>query len=96
MKMVCWHRLIFPIIGSFLLASSHADELELVQSQDQLIFLNSGEWTTNEVLGEMALILDVPGKQRPPVRRPTEFALLKSENPIGEFTVKAATLMPRT
>ncbi len=94
MKMACWHRLIFPIIGNFLLASSHAVELELAQSHDQLIFLNSGEWKTGEVLGEMALILDVPGKQRPPVRRPTEFALLKSENPIGEFAVKAATLMP--
>ena len=59
-----------------------------------MIFLNSGEWKTADVQGKQALVLDVPGSQRPPVRRPGEYALVKDARVVSEFTLVATTLMP--
>ncbi len=94
MKTVCRYNITAAAVGCCLLAAGQAAELNLADSRGQLAFLNSGKWTTGEVMGREALILDVPGTQRPPVRRPGEFALLESEGPVGGFTVTAATLMP--
>lgn len=58
--------------------------------------LNSNHWKTGEVEGRKCLILDKPSEQRPPVRRPSEYALVKSDQPIGEFTIEAATLEPES
>jgi hypothetical protein len=77
-----------------LASSGFAGEIKLAEAQDQLVFLNSGEWTTATVQGKQALVLDVPGKQRPPVRRPSEFALVKDATAVSEFTLVATTLMP--
>lgn len=91
--MACWRKALIPIIG-MLLVSADATELKLAEAQKQLTFLNSGEWTTGEVQGSPALILDVPGEQRPPVRRPSEFALVNEATVVSEFTIVAASLMP--
>ncbi|MDF7823955.1 hypothetical protein P4B35_08015 [Pontiellaceae bacterium B12227] len=93
--MACWRRALFPILGSLLmLGGSFADPLNLAESMDQLTLLTSNLWKTGEVEGRACLILHTAGEQRPPVRRPAEFALLKSEQPIGAFTIEAATLEP--
>ncbi|WP_372795707.1 hypothetical protein [Pontiella sp.] len=94
MKTACWRKFTLPAVLLAAAAGAAAAELKLAESRDQLTFLNSESWKTGEVMGRAALILDVPGAQRPPVRRPGEFALLKSEHPVREFTVAAATLMP--
>lgn len=101
MKMACRPKKNPPLLRLLLLCGfigfgipAHARPVELAGAKDQLVFLNAGSWKTGEVLGRRSLILDVPGKQRPPVRRPGEFALLKGDAPVEEFTVVAASLMP--
>ncbi|MDF7799745.1 hypothetical protein P4C99_09725 [Pontiellaceae bacterium B1224] len=92
--MACWHRATLPIIGSLLmLGGAVAAPLELADAQDQLVLLNSNLWKTGEVERRSCLILHTAGEQRPPVRRPAEFALFKSAA-VGQFTVEAATLEP--
>lgn len=93
--MECSLRSVLPILGSWLLlGGAVAAPLTLVDSKDQLILLNAENWTTGEVEGRACLILNTPGEQRPPVRRPGEYALLKDHAAVGEFTVEAATLEP--
>ena len=93
--MACLLRLMLPVIGSLLMLSgTFAAPLELVDSGDQLILLNFSHWETGEVDGRQCLILDKTGEQKLPVRRPGEYALLKSDRPIHEFTIEAATLEP--
>jgi hypothetical protein len=71
------------------------EPIQLTQHRDQLEFLRPDHWIDGSVAGRECLILNVPGEQRPPVRRPGEFALWKGEVPAGgSFTVQAATLMP--
>jgi hypothetical protein len=77
-----------------LLGGAYAAPLELADSMDQLILLDSNLWKTGEVEGRECLILHTAGEQRSPVRRPAAFALLKSDAPIGQFTVEAVTLEP--
>ena len=79
-----------------MLNESLATPLKLADSMDQLIFLSSNHWKTGEVEGRTCLILDETGEQKPPVRRPGEYAMLKSEQPIREFTIEAATLEPES
>lgn len=87
------HFLVLPVL---LTSICSAAPLKLAESKDRLVFLNTGSWKSGEHEGRKCLILDVPGKQRPPVRRPSEFALLKGDKPVGGFTVEAATLMPKS
>ncbi|MDF7805843.1 hypothetical protein P4E94_00230 [Pontiellaceae bacterium B12219] len=95
--MECRLKPILPILGSLLLlGGAPAAPIELADSMDQLIPLNSSHWKTGEVDGRVCLILHTAGEQRPPVRRPGEFALWKSEYPIGAFTIEAATLEPES
>ncbi len=54
---------------------------------DVLDFLNPASWKADTVEGRSCLVLDVPGEQRPPVRRPGEYALLKLEAPLRDYTV---------
>jgi hypothetical protein len=79
-----------------MLGGAFATPLQLVDAGDRLILLNTSHWKNGEVEGRKCLILDHTGEQRPPVRRPGEYALLKSDLPIGVFTVEAATLEPET
>lgn len=92
--MVCWRKAWFPILGTLFVAGTYAKELKLAKAQDQLTLLDSSHWKTGEVLGFDALILDVLGEQRPPVRRPGEFALVKDAGEVSDFSVVAASLMP--
>lgn len=75
---------------------SLGETLKLVDSMDQLVLLDSNHWKTGEVEGRACLILDKPGEQRPPVRRPSQYALIKSEQPVSRFTIEAATLEPES
>ncbi|MEE9368999.1 MAG: hypothetical protein V3V05_09065 [Pontiella sp.] len=93
--MACWHKHVLPILSSLLLAVGVcAAPIKLADALDQLELLDSNHWKIGEVEGRRCLILETPGEQRPPVRRPSEFALYKSDTAIGEFTVEAATRMP--
>ena len=93
--MVCSRNMIRPVIaGLLLVGGAIAAPLKLVESKDQLILLNPGSWKIGTHEGRECLILDKVGEQRPPVRRPSEYALLKDGGPIGEFTVVSATLEP--
>ena len=97
MKMVCWRKSVFLMIGSLLVGlQSGAKPLELAQNQDRLQLLDSSHWKIGEIEGRACLILYKTGEQRPPVRRPGEYALWKSNNPIGEFTIEAVTLEPES
>ncbi len=79
-------------MGSVVIAAP----LQLPESTDHLKLLHSSHWKAGEVAGRKCLILDKTGEQRPPVRRPGEYALLKSDHPIGGFTVEALTLEPES
>lgn len=93
--MVCLHRFIPVVIGCLLLAIGvFAGSCKLVDSKDQLTLLNASHWKSGEVKGRTCLILDKTGEQRPPVRRPGEYALLQRELPVGVFTIEAVTLEP--
>ena len=72
-----------PFIVGLLLSvagSSFASESILLSTnKERFIFLNAARWKIGEVGGRESLILNQPGPQRPPVRRPGEFAVLKRE-----------------
>lgn len=95
-----WNRSLHIIFVCSLAVSTSiqcfAAPLKLADSLEQLTLLNSNLWKTGEVDGRRCLILHTAGEQRPPVRRPSEYALVKSEQPVGEFVIKAATLEPES
>jgi hypothetical protein len=86
------------VVSGFLTAlafGSAKEPIRLTEHRDELEFLRADHWIEGSVAGQQCLILDVPGEQRPPVRRPGEYALWKGKGPAGgTFTVQAATLMP--
>ena len=95
--MVSLHKLIPAILGSCLvLSSACAAPVVLANARDQLKLLRPESWKTGTVEGKESLILDVAGEQRPPVRRPAEFALWKDgqahKNPV--VTTTACSLEP--
>ncbi len=95
--MACLPRFWLPLIGVLVFAAcAHGQSIALVDSKDQLTLLNSSHWKAGEVEGRNCLILDKTGEQRPPVRRPGEYALLKDNHSVGEFTVEAAMLEPES
>ena len=60
----------FALAGAVLTAGCVIGRpLELAQSRAHLTFLKDAHWKTGLVEGRECLILDVPGQQRPPVRR---------------------------
>lgn len=59
----------------------------LSESVDQLTLLNPGSWKADEVDGHACLVLAVPGTQLPPVRRPGEYALLKLDEPLQDYSL---------
>ncbi len=99
MRTVSLHKLIPAILGSCLaLGSASAAPVVLANARDQLKLLRPESWKTGIVEGKESLILDVAGEQRPPVRRPGEFALWKDgqvlRNPV--VTTTACSLEPAT
>jgi hypothetical protein len=86
-----------PILGSVLLINiASAEPIQLSEARDQFKLLHPENWKTGVVEGKESLILNVPGKQRPPVRRPGEFALWTAReglrNPV--ISVTACSLEP--
>ncbi len=68
----------------------------LSDSGDRITLLNPHSWKTDDVDGRKCLILAVPGPQRPPVRRPGEYALLKTAEALKDYAlvVEAQSLEP--
>lgn len=97
MKMECPRRLsVLLLAAAVLIGNAAAEPLGLADARDQLVLLRPENWKVGEVGGRKCLILHTAGEQRPPVRRPGEFALLKADAPVGAFTLAAATLEPDT
>jgi hypothetical protein len=94
MKMECWRNLFLVILAGASFSAAAGVSLKLAESTDRLILLRPENWNTGEVEGRASLILHTAGEQRPPVRRPGEYALLNSDQPVSEFTIEAATLEP--
>ena len=92
-----WFKRALALTAGILAATGvFAVSIELADANEQLILLNADHWKVGDVEGRRCLILDVPGEQLPPVRRPGEYALYKSDESIGKFQVEAATLEPES
>ena len=78
--------------------SGEKEQLQLIAVQDQLTPLNAGSWKVESIHGRKSLVLDIPGKQRPPVRRPGEYTLWQKGTALqnGTFIVEACSLEPST
>jgi hypothetical protein len=93
-----WSKFAVPMIGTLLLACfSQAEESQhfvLADETQRLEFLTSKHWKTEDVGGRKSLVLDVPGKQRPPVRRPGEYALWNQGQQFKDYslTLEACSL----
>jgi hypothetical protein len=69
---------------------------DLSRTADQLLLLNPSSWKLDWFEERKCLVLNVPGEQRPPVRRPGEYALLKLDAPLQDYavTVEAQSIEP--
>ena len=97
MKIRFWHKSVLLLLGSCLLLNVvRAEPIQLSDAQDQLKLLNPDNWKTGIIEGKKSLIIHTPGEQRPPVRRPSEFALWNDgkvfANPV--ITTTACSLEP--
>lgn len=85
------------VIGRAGFGSNMAEKKwSLAAVQDQLAPLNANSWKLDTVEGRECLVLDVPGEQRPPVRRPGEYTLWKDGAPVLDctFIIEACSLEP--
>ena len=80
------------LIALLLAGCSHERPMNTVQyslpeSADRLVLLNPASWKSGGIDGRVCLVLDVPGPQLPPVRRPGEYALLKWDEPLRDYSI---------
>lgn len=88
MKTRCPHKLALSLLVSILLLdAASAKPVKLAEAQDQLKLLRPENWKTGTIEGKKSLILHTAGEQRPPVRRPAEFALWKNGQVLKNPTV---------
>jgi hypothetical protein len=68
------HKVAALISVAFVVLAASAESIRLADSIDRFELLNADHWKTGEVKGRNGLILHSAGEQRPPVKRPGEFA----------------------
>ena len=86
------------LVGNSMAGSGAEARVQLSAVQDQLTPLNAGSWKVESIHGRKSLVLDIPGKQRPPVRRPGEYTLWQKGAALqnSTFIVEACSLEPST